>query len=233
MGNDQTFLALVSNYMSLQTLISNSFSPAYTINVHRRKSPSVVTFQYFQWCQHLGDNSCLLSKWYPRCRPPTLQLPGGSAVPWLFSLLDPNSNEEKILRPVWITLNSQVQYAASNILMSPFVSACGSETSNQTHSSWAGSGSHAQGRSQILHFICIALRHFSNLLHLILPGNLIIQEAPSSVVLQLWPVPVFDSSGWSKAQQWKYLWRKWSPSSFLPQYYPQKMNFTAKTPTLK
>lgn len=69
MGNDQKFLALVPNYMSLQTLISNYFSPAYTINVHWRKSPSVVTFQYFQWCQRLGDNSCLLSKWYPRCRP--------------------------------------------------------------------------------------------------------------------------------------------------------------------
>lgn len=131
----------------------------------------------------LGGQQLSALQVIPKVQTPTLQLPGGSAVPWLFSLLDPNSNEEKILRPVWITLNSQVQYPASNILTSPFVSACGPETSNQTHSSWAGSGSHAQGRSQILHFICITLRHFSNLLHLILPGNPIIQEAPSSVVL--------------------------------------------------
>ena len=164
---------------------------------------------------------------------PTLQVASGSVHPWLFSLLDPNSNEGKILLPVWVTLHSQVQYPASNILMSPFVSACSPETSNQTHSSRAGSGSHAQGKSQILHFICITLRHFSNLLHSLLPCNPIIQKAPSSVVLWLWPVPFFDSSGWSKTQQWKYLRCKWSPSSFLPQYYPQKMNFTEKTPTLK
>lgn len=131
----------------------------------------------------------------PKVQSPALQLPGSSEVPWLFSLLDPNSNEEKILLPDWITLNSQVQYPASNILTSPFVSACGPETSNQTHSSWAGPGSHAQGMSQILHFICITLRHFSKLLHLLLPSNPIIQEAPSSVVLRLWPVPFFDSSG--------------------------------------
>lgn len=168
----------------------------------------------------------------PKVQTPTLQVSSGSVHPWLLFLLGPNSNEEKILLPVWVTLNSQVQYPASNILTSPFVSACSPETSNQTHSLWAGSGSHVQGRSQILHFICITLRHFSNLLHSLLPSNPIIQKAPSSVVLRLWPVP-FDSSGWSKIQQWKYLRCKWSPSSFLPQYYPQKMNFTVKTPTLK
>ena len=69
MGNDQKFLPLVPDYMSLQTLISNSFSPAYTIKVHWEKSPSVVTFQYCHWCQCLEDNSYLLSKRFPRCRP--------------------------------------------------------------------------------------------------------------------------------------------------------------------
>ena len=97
--------------------------------------------------------------------------------------------------------------------MSPFVSACSPERSNQTHSSWAGPGSDVQGRSQIFHFIFIALGHSSNL-HSRFPNNPIIQKAPSSVVVQLWPVPFFDSSGWSETQQWIYLRRKWESCHF-------------------
>ena len=173
-----------------------------------------------------GQQLCALQV-IPKVQTPALQLPGSSEVPWLFSLLDLNSNEEKILLPDWITLNSQVQYPASNILTSPFVSACGPETSNQTIVHGLGQG--AMHKACPKSFISSAsLSDTSKLLHSHLPIHLRIQEAPSSVVLRLWPVPFFYSSGWSKAQQWKYLRHKWSPSSFLPQYYPQKMNFTRK-----
>lgn len=217
-GNDQKFLAFAPNCVSLQTLISSSVSLTYTVTVHHWKPLSGHAWPR-HWCQGLGQHWCL-------CSPSDTQDANpDSALPRVFSVLDPYSNEE-IPLPVWGAFNSPGPMHWGQY---PHVSFYSAHSPEIGPSPWPGSDTQGRPKTRRVHLSDTFQTSAS-----FLSNSPVIQKAPSlwlfSYGLSLCPT---HQEGLNLSGSYTLDSDRFLPFFFFHRIYPEKVNFVTKTPAFK